>query len=312
MRDIFNDYYGDSYKWYVGVVKELHDADRVKVRIFGIHHMEDKTNVSDGDLPLALVMLPVTDHGGGHSLAVGDWVTGFFSDGDDCQQPIVIGKLKGGIGSSDNSKGSTGAAFPGQDGNANDKGGDSTPTATPSNLKGNTNAQKAYNFFRERIEASGKSGGDKHVQAAALTAQGISESNMNPRASVMDTNGWPSKGITQWNRERLWKIERTYGDPSSQGDKNLRPLNSTLEQQLAFWWDEMQTTETKAFNRLMAARDKLEATDAMIAFGRPKDGWKIGPGNVGYVDRNSASFQQRLKGVMNAVAQFKYDPRGDK
>ena len=62
----------------------------------------------------------------------------------------------------------------------------------------------------------------------------------------------------------------------------------------------------------MSARDKLQATDAMIAFGRPKDGWKIGPGNRGYVDRNSASFQQRLRGVMNAVAQFKYDPRGDK
>jgi hypothetical protein len=302
MKNIFNDYYGDSYKWFVGVVKELHDADRVKVRIFGIHHMEDKVNVSDGDLPLALVMLPVTDRGNSHSLQVGDWVTGFFTDGDDCQQPLVIGRIKGGVGSSDNSKKSTGAAQPGQE----------NPTPTPVNLKGNSNAQKAYNFFRERIEASGKSSGDKHIQAAALTAGCIAESNCNPRSSAMDTNGYPSKGITSWQKERLWRLERLYNEPSSQYDKNLNPLNSTLEQQLAFHWDELLGHEIKAFNRLMSARDRLEATDAIIAFAKPKNSWKLGPGRIGYVDRNTPEYEGRLRKVEAAIAQFSYNPRGDR
>lgn len=93
---ISNDFYGDQHKWFMGIVKEVADNDRVKVRIFGIHRMDDTTNVSDGDLPLAMVMYPVNSSGGGHALAPGKWVCGFFADGDDCQQPIVVGVFKGG------------------------------------------------------------------------------------------------------------------------------------------------------------------------------------------------------------------------
>ena len=312
---ITDDYYGDHYKWFVGVVKEVADNDRVKVRIFGVHRMDDTTDVSDGDLPLALVMYPTNSSGGGHALAPGKWVSGFFADGDNCQQPIVMGLYKGGSGASDNSS-SSGGATPGSSGSGSETGSpgtDSTATgdvtASPSNLAGNTNAAKAYNFFYERLQASGKSGGNIHAQASALVGQGNSESGMNPKAKVMDINGWPSKGLTQWNRERLWKLERQYGDASSQQDKNLNPLNSTLEQQLAFWWDEMNGPEIRAFNKLLSATNATDATDAIVMFGRGKPSWGKGPDGKFMVMRDNAQYKTKLKATMDAMAQLKYTPR---
>jgi hypothetical protein len=99
---ISDDFYGDRFRWFVGVVKDVgDDRSRVRVRIFGIHHTEDTTKVSDGDLPWALVLYPTTggQAGGGnasHNLTPGSWVVGFFCDGIDSQQPIVFGVINGG------------------------------------------------------------------------------------------------------------------------------------------------------------------------------------------------------------------------
>ncbi len=58
---ITEDFYGDKFRWFVGVVKDVgDDRSRVRVRIFGIHHTEDTTRVSDGDLPWATVLYPTT------------------------------------------------------------------------------------------------------------------------------------------------------------------------------------------------------------------------------------------------------------
>jgi len=314
---ITDDLYGSQqYRWFTGIVKEIADNDRVKVRIFGIHKMDDTTDVSDGDLPLAMVVYPTNSSGGGHALAPGKWVVGYFADGDDCQQPVVTGVLKGGSGASDNSSSSSGATSQNAARSATDSGspgtdsaGTANATASPSNLAGNTNAAKAYNFFYERLQASGKSGGSIHAQASALVGQGNSESGMNPKAKVMDINGWPSKGLTQWNRERLWKLERQYGDASSQQDKNLTPLNSTLEQQLAFWWDEMNGPEIRAFNKLLSAANATDATDAIVMFGRGKPSWGKGPDGKFGVQRDNAQYKTKLKATMDAMAQLKYTPR---
>ena len=311
------DYYGDQFRWFVGVVKEIADNDRVKVRIFGIHRMDDNTNVSDGDLPLAMVMYPVTSSGGGHALTPGKWVVGFFADGDDCQQPIVIGAFKGGAGAADNSSSSS-ATTPGAAGSATESTAtptstntNDTPTSTPSpsNLQGGSNAQKVYNFIREHIEASGKSGGDMHAQACAVVAAMNAESSCNPNAATMDTNGWPSKGLCQWNKERLWKLERRFGVPSSQGDKNTKPLGIPLEDQLAYFWDDFSVSEKRAFNMLMSARNSTEATDAMIAFERPGGVWAKMPDGKYGVNRSHPEFQKRLKGTMDAMSKMQYQGR---
>ena len=51
---IESDYYGNNTKWWVGIVKDItSDNSTVKVRIFGIHHMDDQTNIPNSELPEA-------------------------------------------------------------------------------------------------------------------------------------------------------------------------------------------------------------------------------------------------------------------
>ena len=70
---------------------------RVKVRTG--YHTADVGALSDDDLPWAYCMMPVTAGGnqGGMSQSVnfsgGEWVFGFFLDGEDGQQPVVMGVL---------------------------------------------------------------------------------------------------------------------------------------------------------------------------------------------------------------------------
>ncbi len=87
--------------WFTGVVEDRLDPEqmgRVRVRIFGIH-TDDITKISTGDLPWANVMMPVTSAsitGVGVSptgLVEGSWVVGFFADGDNAQDPIIMGSL---------------------------------------------------------------------------------------------------------------------------------------------------------------------------------------------------------------------------
>ena len=69
---------------------------RVKVRIFG-YHTASLSDLTDEDLPWAYCMMPVTAGaaGGGMSQSVnfsgGEFVFGFFLDGEDGQQPIIMG-----------------------------------------------------------------------------------------------------------------------------------------------------------------------------------------------------------------------------
>jgi hypothetical protein len=71
---------------------------RVKVRILG-YHTSDLKNLPDEDLPWALVMLPTTAGSGSGANATtprfsgGEFVFGFFLDGDNGQQPVIIGLL---------------------------------------------------------------------------------------------------------------------------------------------------------------------------------------------------------------------------
>jgi hypothetical protein len=73
---------------------------RVRVRIFGLHtHETDK--IKTGDLPWAHTMMPNTSasiSGVGFSptgLVPGSWVLGFFADGENMQDPIVLGSVHG-------------------------------------------------------------------------------------------------------------------------------------------------------------------------------------------------------------------------
>tara|TARA_R110002073_G_scaffold75_9_gene1365 strand:+ start:54982 stop:55860 length:879 start_codon:yes stop_codon:yes gene_type:complete len=94
------DFYGDTMRWFVGVVEDNLDPlklGRVRVRIQGLHS-ESLTDIPLNDLPWAQVMLPTTE--GGISgigkmprLQPGAMVVGFFTDGINSQNPLVIGSI---------------------------------------------------------------------------------------------------------------------------------------------------------------------------------------------------------------------------
>ena len=96
----------DGFKWWVGQVapEEAQGAqingdgwgNRVKVRILG-YHPDDEVELKNEDLPWAHV-LKSPEGGSGRAgrgkpiqILPGDNVFGFFMDGDNAQQPVIIG-----------------------------------------------------------------------------------------------------------------------------------------------------------------------------------------------------------------------------
>lgn len=72
--------------------------NRVKVRIFGYHPLND-TDLPDEQLPWAHILVPPGESNGvgkvgkAHGYQGGETVLGFFLDGDDGQQPVIFGSL---------------------------------------------------------------------------------------------------------------------------------------------------------------------------------------------------------------------------
>ena len=92
-----------GFNWFVGVVEDRQDPKtlgRLRVRCLG-YHTEDLIKLKTEDLPWAHVMNPITSatvSGLGQTplgAVEGTWVVGFFQDGPDAQQPIIIGTLPG-------------------------------------------------------------------------------------------------------------------------------------------------------------------------------------------------------------------------
>ena len=71
---------------------------RYRVRIMG-YHTANKNELPDNELPFATVIYPITAGSGSgassqsSNLKQGDFVFGFFLDGDDAQQPVIMGVL---------------------------------------------------------------------------------------------------------------------------------------------------------------------------------------------------------------------------
>jgi hypothetical protein len=93
----------NGFLWFVGVVEDRQDPQytgRVRVRCLG-HHTSNTTILPTSDLPWAQVVLPVTSSGIsglGQSplgLVEGSWVFGYFRDGNNRQEPLVLGSLPG-------------------------------------------------------------------------------------------------------------------------------------------------------------------------------------------------------------------------
>lgn len=96
-----NNFMDTKFVWFHGVVEDRADPlylNRVRVRAFG-YHTPDKELLPTADLPWATIMMPTTDSGTSgvgrspHGLVEGSWIVGFFRDGTDAQDPIVLGSI---------------------------------------------------------------------------------------------------------------------------------------------------------------------------------------------------------------------------
>jgi len=103
MSSIDNLFARDGFYWWVGVVENRKDPlklGRCQVRILG-YHIDNKRELPTEDLPWAMPMQPITsaaNSGKGQTPLgplEGTWVIGFFADGSDCQQPIMMGTMGG-------------------------------------------------------------------------------------------------------------------------------------------------------------------------------------------------------------------------
>lgn len=100
----------DGFRWWIGQIPPIESmgeqfngegwGNRIKVRILGYHPLDDsEAGLKNEDLPWALIMLGTADGSGGSNFAKstkirpGDVVFGFFIDGDDAQNPVIMGIL---------------------------------------------------------------------------------------------------------------------------------------------------------------------------------------------------------------------------
>ena len=96
MEDTKNFAGKDGFIWWVGIIEDRNDPlkmGRLKVRAVG-WHPDDKMTLPTGDLPWATPMIP-TNNINVYSPREGDMAVGFFSDGENAQEPIVMGILPG-------------------------------------------------------------------------------------------------------------------------------------------------------------------------------------------------------------------------
>lgn len=129
--------------WFTGVVEDVADptnSGRVRVRCLGFH-TDDKTELPTEDLPWSTCLLPVTSastSGVGTSatgLVPGSWVFGFFRDGAELQDSVVLSTIASAsdVGGYDNGVGSmSGVGFKDPYGSYGVGGGNDIPSGSAS------------------------------------------------------------------------------------------------------------------------------------------------------------------------------------
>ena len=91
------------FNWFIGVVEDRLDPlklGRCRIRILG-QHTENKKIIPTNELPWAWPLMPITSASvsgvGSAPLGPveGTWIVGFYRDGQDCQEPVMMGALPG-------------------------------------------------------------------------------------------------------------------------------------------------------------------------------------------------------------------------
>lgn len=87
----------DGFQWFVGVVEDRNDPQKVgrcRVRIFGTH-TGDLSAIPTQDLPWAIPVYSVNNNDTFSAPREGEYVVGFFLDGAFAQAPAILGVLPG-------------------------------------------------------------------------------------------------------------------------------------------------------------------------------------------------------------------------
>lgn len=88
----------NGFVWFTGVVEDRQEdplkMGRIQVRIFGWHD-EDRNVCPTKDLPWAQILLPVNSNKSFSLPREGEWVFGFFLDGESGQMPVISGVYPG-------------------------------------------------------------------------------------------------------------------------------------------------------------------------------------------------------------------------
>lgn len=93
----------EGFRWFLGVVEDRDDPlklGRLRVRVYNVHSPK-QSRVSTDNLPWAVVMSPVTGANlkrvgqAPVGIQVGTTVVGFFMDGEDGNNPIILGAIAG-------------------------------------------------------------------------------------------------------------------------------------------------------------------------------------------------------------------------
>ena len=288
-----SNFYGDDFRWWVGVVKYVIDETFVQVRIFGIHPL-DESELDSSDLPYALVGYPTTggQTGGGtsgHNLEVDSWVYGFSPD-DTFMQPIVLGVIQGSAYSTSTYSG-YGGDFVGQStgGGTSSDGTQQNPnvdTSAKTNIPGGSNAAKAYNYVYSKLQATGMSTNPHMHTAALMGCLEVESPGIRPEV----TGGYKGRawGICQWLNPRRKQLFQKYG------------RTKRLDQQLDFMWWEITNTEYRAANRWLSSTNLPDATAGFSSFER-NDCWKNGK-----IQRSHPIFKKTLREAYKAYNSHSY------
>lgn len=280
-----SDFYGANANWFVGIVEEVIDEAYVRVRVIGIHPLVDKEKVRTDQLPPALVLYPttggqVTSGAATHNIQVDSWVKGSFADFPICMQPMVEFVIQGTDYSSSN-YGSQGGEFVNE---GSEEG--SVDTGATTNIPGNSNVQKTYNYITAKLQSEGSSS-DTHLHASAACGVLMLETpGINP--SVVGGYRGRAWGICQWLGPRRDALFRKYG------------RTKRLDQQLDFMWWELQNGERRAKGLWLNSNNLPDAVAGFCMFERAEEV------RNGRVIRSHGNYQKRLKyayQVYNSVKQ---------
>tara|TARA_B100000519_G_C14168838_1_gene402876 strand:- start:58 stop:999 length:942 start_codon:yes stop_codon:yes gene_type:complete len=305
------DFYGDSVRWFIGVVVDNNDPlqlDRVRVRIHGIHGTSTE-NIDTPDLPWAQVSIPVTEGGSSGigancQLKVRAQVFGVFLDGKNSQLPLVLGSIPK-IETLKNEVNDDGE--PAQNNIQSVALQQSGLANLDSELVGATNLEKIFNFF-----ISEKGGPYKEHQVAAMCGHFLQEAGRTRSGDIkIDAISGTDKikladgteirgfGIAQWNPQAKGGYDKSRLAELINFSGTRKLDYKSLYAQVHFVKYELATSEKTARRKLQSTLTVEQATKAFDYYERPS-GFKFEP------YQPSKSIAKRIKNADEVFNKFKY------